>query len=632
MLDKDWRRHYGDGSHPPACTCVQCNEGNGRPRRVATATSSDGSGSTGGRSVAEAAYSGNEKSGNSGCGKLVLWGLVATVAIVAVLAFAGINSDDIRRLFAPPEPTPAPIVVVITATPADTPTSTSTPIPTPTPTSTNTPTHTSEPTSTATHTPVPTATLRPTFTPTVTRTSTPTATGTSTSTSTITPTITPTAFVCGYAEMVLIGAGKKHKHCHTPTPTLAPGVAQAVAPTHTPEPSNTLTPIPVYTNTPIPTNTPRVVVVHVSANSPTATATSISTPVYTPTPETNGGTDSSPHLRHLEEKQYMLKLINEARENAGVLPIELGNNAAAQLHADASLANCFSSHWGMDGLKPYMRYSLAGGYQSNGENGSGSDYCIKASDGYAANRSVEQEIDQAMAGLMSSPGHRRNILKKWHRKVNIGLAWDRYNFQIYQHFEGDYVEYDQLPTIENGRLSFSGVTKNGVQFSEKKDLGVQIYYDPPPHELTKGQVSRTYCYDNGLPVAALRQPLDQGWRYNQTAYTRTYKPCLDPRDVPADAPPAQSHDEARDLWEEAYNASKNHEEQTIHVPWITASEWTANGERFSVTANINEVLKEHRRGGVYTILVWGNIDGERAVISEYSIFHGVTSPDTYTPR
>ena len=77
----------------------------------------------------------------------------------------------------------------------------------------------------------------------------------------------------------------------------------------------------------------------------------------------------------------MLELINAERARAGLNPVILGDNIAAQLHAEAALENCFSSHWGVDGLKPYMRYSLAGGYQSNGENGSGLDYCIKASDG-----------------------------------------------------------------------------------------------------------------------------------------------------------------------------------------------------------------------------------------------------------
>ena len=155
-----------------------------------------------------------------------------------------------------------------------------------------------------------------------------------------------------------------------------------------------------------------------------------------------------PSLRHIEEKLYMLELINDERVSAGLNPVVLGDNAAAQLHAEASLENCFSSHWGIDGLKPYMRYSLAGGYQSNGENGSGRSYCIKASDGYRTNSSAEQGIRRAMDGLMDSPGHRDNILDPWHKKVNIGLAWDRYNFQVVQHFEGDYVLYDELPVID----------------------------------------------------------------------------------------------------------------------------------------------------------------------------------------
>ena len=141
----------------------------------------------------------------------------------------------------------------------------------------------------------------------------------------------------------------------------------------------------------------------------------------------------------------MLELINEERRKAGVSPVELGDNHAAQIHADNSLANCFSSHWGIDGLKPYMRYSLTGGYQSNGENASGSDYCIKASDGYRSLPGTRSEIRLRMDSWMDSQGHRRNILDSAHRKVNIGLAWNRYNLMAYQHFEGDYLEYTTLP-------------------------------------------------------------------------------------------------------------------------------------------------------------------------------------------
>ena len=336
-------------------------------------------------------------------------------------------------------------------------------------------------------------------------------------------------------------------------------------------------------------------------------------------------------LRHIDLKQFMLDLINEARADAGVSPVVLGDNTAAQLHAEAALANCFSSHWGMDGLKAYMRYSLAGGYQYNAENVSGFDYCIKAADGYRAISNFRKNVRDSMEGLMNSSGHRRNILNRWHKKVNIGLARDVYNYKVVQHFEGDYVEYDRLPAIRNGMLSFSGTAKNGVAFGEERDLGVYLYYDPPTHNLARGQVSRTYCLSSGMQVAGFRWPLSGRRFWTQDEFSTTYSPCPDPYDFPVHARPAGSVDEARALWREAYFASRNRKEQTIIVPWITASEWTASGTDFSVSVDISDVMNM-RRAGVYTLLVWGNIGGERAPISQYSIFHGVTPPDTYTPR
>ena len=231
-----------------------------------------------------------------------------------------------------------------------------------------------------------------------------------------------------------------------PTPTIVP------APTVTPPPPATATAVasPTPTFTPVPTPTPTL--------APTPTPTLTPTPAPTPTPQPTP-TPVAPELRHLDGKRYMLELINAERTSAGLNPVVLGDNIAAQLHAEIALANCFSSHWGIDGLKPYMRYSLAGGYQSNGENVSGLDYCIEASDGYAAEGSLKTRIDEAMAGWMNSAGHRRNILRKWHQKVNIGIAYDRYNTTMIQHFEGDYVAYDSMPSISNDILSLSGTTK-----------------------------------------------------------------------------------------------------------------------------------------------------------------------------
>ena len=395
--------------------------------------------------------------------------------------------------------------------------------------------------------------------------------------------------------------------------------------TPTPQPTATATstaiPTPMPTNTPVPTYTPTPTI------TPLPTNTGVHT--YTPRPMPTPETAVSPDLRHLEEKTYMLELINAERAKVGVDSVVLGDNIAAQLHAEAALENCFASHWGIDGLKPYMRYSLAGGYQSNGENGSGSDYCIKGSDGYRAIQNINTEIREAMEGWMDSPGHRRNILDRWHKKVNIGLAWDRYNFLAYQHFEGDYIEYDELPSIENGVLRLSGRTKNGSRVSGDSDLGVQIYYDQPPHSLSRGQVTRTYCYDGGRQIGALRKPLTGGWFYEEDEFTKSYKPCPDPYDVPVDAPAPRSHNESHRFWQAAYDLSHERQETLLTLPWITALEWTANGDVFAVRADLGDLLVEYG-DGVYTILVWGNLGVEREVISEYSIFHGVTPPDTYS--
>ena len=214
----------------------------------------------------------------------------------------------------------------------------------------------------------------------------------------------------------------------------------------------------------------------------------------------------------------------------------MGDNDAAQLHAEDSLAGCYSSHWGRDGLKPYMRYSLAGGYQSNSENGSGSDYCITARDGYRGLSDIKTEIGETMASWMSSSGHRRNILERNHRKVNIGLAWDRYNRIAVQHFEGDYVKYTVLPVIEGSELRLEGETKNGAQFGSGDTIPVQVFYDQPPGPLMPRQLSRTYCYSFGRPVAYIRKPLTGGWYYDSDSLSTSYTVCLDPHDVSADAP------------------------------------------------------------------------------------------------
>ena len=265
-----------------------------------------------------------------------------------------------------------------------------------------------------------------------------------------------------------------------------------------------------------------------------------------------------------------------------------------------------------------MRYSLAGGYQSNGENALGLNYCVKASDRYRPVQSAEAEIRKAMESLMGSPGHRQQILKPHHRMVNIGLAWDTYNFKVVQQFEGDHIEYETLPVIENNTLRVAGRTKNGATFTRSRDLRIAIFYDPPPQTLTAGQIARTYCAGLGIRVAGLRAAADANSYYLENEHTVAHKLCPDPRDMSPDLPPAQSHDDARRLWQEAYDLSQTLGKRMITVPWVDA-DWKVQETSFDVRANVMKVLAKHG-DGVYTVVMWGTIKGETAIISQYSIF------------
>ncbi len=88
------------GGHPPACTCVGCNEGGGRSRSTATATSGGGSGR---RPRATATHE------NEGGGGRWTW-IVVVIAVIAVLAAIGRKEESDL----PGKPMPAPTVAALT--------------------------------------------------------------------------------------------------------------------------------------------------------------------------------------------------------------------------------------------------------------------------------------------------------------------------------------------------------------------------------------------------------------------------------------------------------------------------------------------------------------------------------------
>lgn len=308
----------------------------------------------------------------------------------------------------------------------------------------------------------------------------------------------------------------------------------------------------------------------------------------TPTPSTT------------ELAEYMLVLINEGRQANGLSPVVLGTNTAAQEHAEEMLENGYLSHWGLDGMKPYMRYTLAGGYNSESENCWGPNWY--ADENLYPEKNVIDLLNEAEESLMASSGHRTNILNEWHRKVNIGIAYNKVAAYVVQQFEGDYIRFSQLPTLEGSVLTFSGETLEGFVVD-----GVQIWYDPPSHSLTLGQLGETSCYDAGEPVAFLRSPPPPGHYYPSYLDTYTWSKCTNPYLVDPDTPPPTPSPyglRPTDLIIEGY---------TI-VNWVTASHWAISGSSFSISAPLDT------EPGVYTIRIWGQKGEDSLELTSYSIF------------
>ncbi|MEU6666914.1 CAP domain-containing protein [Streptomyces sp. NPDC046727] len=105
----------------------------------------------------------------------------------------------------------------------------------------------------------------------------------------------------------------------------------------------------------------------------------------------------------------IVRLVNDERAKAGCRPLTLNSTLtkAAQAHSADMAAHQNMSHTGSDGSSPGDRITRAGyTWSSYGEN---------VAYGYST-------AQQVMAGWMSSPGHRANILNCGFQEIGVGLA------------------------------------------------------------------------------------------------------------------------------------------------------------------------------------------------------------------
>jgi uncharacterized protein YkwD len=219
--------------------------------------------------------------------------------------------------------------------------------------------------------------------------------------------------------------------------------------------------------------------------------------------------------RQREIVQYMLDLINADRRTEGLEPVTLGNNPAAQVHAQDMLDNYYISHWGTDGLKPYMRYTKNGGINYEQENNAYHGWYDYQKDlsTYAACDFKETlytlEYDM-MNNDGPSDGHRKNILNKLHKRVNLGIVYDSKRLALVQQFEGDYIEFTQPPALKGVFFTVSGRLLEG----RLKDI--QIHFDEPPRLLSQNELLIEFhgSYSLGNEVGFIVAPPPPGVYYS----------------------------------------------------------------------------------------------------------------------
>jgi hypothetical protein len=195
-------------------------------------------------------------------------------------------------------------------------------------------------------------------------------------------------------------------------------------------------------------------------------------------------------------QHHLLSLVNEERAEAGLSKLKLDQFACnvAQKHAIEMAENDFLSHWDRAGLKPYQRYSFAGGTDATGENDSAADYSkpIESDEmPFAVVRMHKAMHDE----LPPNDGHRQTMLTPQHTHVGFGMAWRGLHIRLCEVYVSHYVSIDPYPLIKRPQSRF--VLSGGVLDPRYSIEALDVYFEPPPSPPARSWLKTPRQY--GLP-------------------------------------------------------------------------------------------------------------------------------------
>lgn len=188
-------------------------------------------------------------------------------------------------------------------------------------------------------------------------------------------------------------------------------------------------------------------------------------------------------------RDELLRLINRDRMQFGLKPVALDPvaSALADDYCRQQIRNGTTGHFTLDGMAPYMRYSLSGGNDGVSENVAA--WSANYGFGDRALYDMMRRSQQAMMDEVAPhDGHRRTILDANATHVGIGLAWDRGEFRIAEEFIRRYVEWVRpLPRTAS--------TADRVMLRVKPHSGYAVEAITVHHEAAPRAMSATLAND-----------------------------------------------------------------------------------------------------------------------------------------
>lgn len=222
-------------------------------------------------------------------------------------------------------------------------------------------------------------------------------------------------------------------------------------------------------------------------------------------------TITSPEIPALTSQ--LLNLVNAERAAVGAPSLKIDALACtvAEKHAVEMARHDFLSHWGLDGRKPYHRYSFAGGVEAIQEN----DGAINAGTPVASD-----DIPVHLTTLHKSmhdevpphDGHRKTILNPWNTHVGFGYADYGFCVRLCELYVARYVEIDPYPVMASPR---DRIVLSGRLLEPSYSIeGIDVFYEPLPSPPDRAwlRIPRPY----GLPDEreSLRPKLGANYFYD----------------------------------------------------------------------------------------------------------------------